>query len=89
VRDLRGGADVDAHRRPGPSIVIAGETQPPAVHALAQAINAQLGNFGRTVLHIPPVAANATNSTAARTIWPRLPTRCVRGGCGCCCFWAA
>lgn len=43
----------------GRSIVLAGEQQPPEVHAIAHAINAALGNVGRTVLYIEPVAARA------------------------------
>jgi molybdopterin-containing oxidoreductase family iron-sulfur binding subunit len=41
--------DLQAHR--GTSLVIAGESQPPAVHALAHAMNAALGNAGRTVIY--------------------------------------
>jgi molybdopterin-containing oxidoreductase family iron-sulfur binding subunit len=37
------------------SLVIAGDTQPPVVHALAHAINQSLGSFGNTVSYIPPV----------------------------------
>jgi molybdopterin-containing oxidoreductase family iron-sulfur binding subunit len=48
-------ADLQAHR--GRGLVIAGEAQPAAVHALAHAMNAQLGNAGRTVSYIPPVEA--------------------------------
>ncbi|HYE34586.1 TAT-variant-translocated molybdopterin oxidoreductase [Methylocaldum sp.] len=47
--------DLSNHR--GNSVVIAGEHLPPAVHALVQAINQQLGNFGRTVFHIEPIAS--------------------------------
>jgi molybdopterin-containing oxidoreductase family iron-sulfur binding subunit len=39
--------DLQAHR--GASIVIAGEYQPAAVHALAHAVNQSLGNVGSTV----------------------------------------
>ena len=39
--------DLAAHR--GTSLVVAGEAQPPAVHALAHAINQALGNVGSTV----------------------------------------
>ncbi len=49
VRDLR------AHR--GRSLVIAGEGQPPAVHAIAHALNVELGNVGTTVDYIRPVTA--------------------------------
>ncbi len=39
----------DLARARGRSLVIAGEGQPPAVHALAHAVNAALGNVGATV----------------------------------------
>jgi MoCo/4Fe-4S cofactor protein with predicted Tat translocation signal len=42
ARDLKANA--------GKSIVIAGDDQPPAVHAIAHAINSSLGNIGTTVL---------------------------------------
>ena len=45
--------DLSAHR--GSSVVIAGETQPPAVHALAHALNDVLGNVGRTVVYTDSV----------------------------------
>ncbi len=41
------GRDLAAHR--GKCLVIAGETQPPEVHALAHLINHALGNVGKTV----------------------------------------
>jgi Fe-S-cluster-containing dehydrogenase component len=44
--------DLKANR--GASIVIAGETQPPKVHALVSQINASLGNNGLTISPIPP-----------------------------------
>ena len=46
-------ADLAAHR--GSSIVVAGESQPPVVHALAHAMNAALGNAGGTVIYTDPV----------------------------------
>ncbi len=52
-------ADLQANR--GKSLVIAGEQQPPAVHALAHAINHTLGNFGASVTFTPPVRANPVN----------------------------
>jgi len=41
----------------GASIVVPGDEQPPAVHAICHAINGALGNTGVTVLHTDPVAA--------------------------------
>ena len=43
--------DLEAHR--GASLVVAGDAQPPEVHALAHAMNALLGNVGRTVTYGP------------------------------------
>jgi molybdopterin-containing oxidoreductase family iron-sulfur binding subunit len=43
-------ADLAAHR--GTSLVVAGEAQPPAVHALAHAMNDLLGNAGQTVSYL-------------------------------------
>jgi molybdopterin-containing oxidoreductase family iron-sulfur binding subunit len=51
--------DLTAHR--GSSIVIAGEQQPPVVHALAHAMNASLGNVGKTVEYTDPIEANPVN----------------------------
>src|SRR5206468_3209820 len=48
--------DLSANR--GASLVIAGETQPPAVHSIVERINAALGNIGVTISPRPPVAAN-------------------------------
>jgi molybdopterin-containing oxidoreductase family iron-sulfur binding subunit len=47
----------------GASIVIAGEYQPPVVHALVHAINTRLGNVGKTVFYTDPVDANPVNQT--------------------------
>jgi len=46
-------ADLLAHR--GAGVVIAGDEQPAAVHALAHAINHALGNAGMAVRHTDPV----------------------------------
>ncbi len=48
--------DLKAHS--GSSIVIAGEFQPAEVHALAHAMNAALGNVGKTVNYTEPIEAN-------------------------------
>ena len=55
--------DLQAHT--GASIVIAGNHQAPAVHALAHAMNAALGNAGKTVLYTEPVVARPGDRTAA------------------------
>ena len=52
-------ADLQAHQ--GSSVVIVGDHQPPAVHALAHAMNAKLGNVGKTVFYADPVDANPVN----------------------------
>jgi len=41
--------DLNAHK--GASLVLAGDAQPPAVHALAHAMNLELGNIGQTVFY--------------------------------------
>jgi len=46
----------DLQRHRGTSLVMAGETQPPAVHALVHAMNEALGNAGKTVSYADPVA---------------------------------
>jgi MoCo/4Fe-4S cofactor protein with predicted Tat translocation signal len=48
-------ADLQAHR--GRALVIAGEHQPPAVHALAAAMNVALGAAGETVRYVEPIDA--------------------------------
>jgi molybdopterin-containing oxidoreductase family iron-sulfur binding subunit len=39
----------------GASLVVAGDSQPPEVHAIAAALNSKLGNIGKTVDYIPAV----------------------------------
>ena len=51
--------DLQAHR--GRSLVIAGESQPPAVHALAHAMNQALGNAGKTVVYTQTAEAEPVN----------------------------
>ncbi len=48
----------DLQQHGGRSLVIAGEWQPPAVHALAHWLNDVLGNAGRTVSYTEPAEAN-------------------------------
>ncbi len=53
--------ELQSHR--GSSVVIVGDHQPPVVHALAHAINATLGNVGKTVTYTDPVLTNTDNQT--------------------------
>ncbi len=57
VRDLQGAR--------GRSLVIAGDEQSPAIHALAHAMNAALGNVGTTVIYTDPVEANPIDQMAS------------------------
>ncbi|HZC24617.1 MAG TPA: TAT-variant-translocated molybdopterin oxidoreductase, partial [Candidatus Binatia bacterium] len=47
----------------GSSVVLAGDHQAAIVHALTHAINAKLGNVGKTVFYTDPVDANPVNQT--------------------------
>jgi len=55
--------DLNKHR--GASLVVAGDQQPPEVHALAHAINQALGNVGQTLTYIDPIEANPVDQTAS------------------------
>ncbi|MGI9025794.1 MAG: TAT-variant-translocated molybdopterin oxidoreductase [Burkholderiaceae bacterium] len=55
ARDLQANRDA--------SLVIAGEAQPPSVHALAHAINHALGNIGATIAYTAPVISDPSNQT--------------------------
>ncbi len=53
----------DLKNHAGSSVVIAGDHQPPFVHSLVHAINAHLGNVGKTVFYADPVDSNPVNRT--------------------------
>lgn len=53
--------DLQAQR--GASLVVAGDQQPPIVHALAHAINEALQNVGQSVTYHTPVVVNPVNQT--------------------------
>jgi molybdopterin-containing oxidoreductase family iron-sulfur binding subunit len=53
VRDLK--------RHPGATLVVAGDQQPPMVHALAHAMNQTLGNFDKTVYFTEPLEVSPSN----------------------------
>jgi|CZKY01.1.fsa_nt_gi molybdopterin-containing oxidoreductase family iron-sulfur binding subunit len=55
------GAAVDLLAHKGSSVVMVGDHQSPAVHALAHAMNQMLGNVGKTVFYTDPVDANPVN----------------------------
>ncbi|MGE5319438.1 MAG: 4Fe-4S ferredoxin, partial [Hyphomicrobiaceae bacterium] len=55
----------DLQLNKGAGLVIAGEQQPPIVHALAHVMNASLGNVGKTVSYTDPVEANPIDQVAS------------------------
>ncbi len=55
----------DLQQHHGRSLVIAGEQQNPAVHALAHSMNAVLGNVGKTVLYTDPVEVSPMDQVAS------------------------
>jgi len=55
--------DLAAHR--GRAVVMAGDAQPPAVHAIAHALNAAIGAAGETVSYLPTPEAVPTEQHAA------------------------
>jgi molybdopterin-containing oxidoreductase family iron-sulfur binding subunit len=57
--------DLQAH--PGSSLVLAGDSQPPRVHAIAHLINEKLGNTGKTVFFTDPLEARAVNQIESLT----------------------
>lgn len=48
----------DLQQHNGASIVLAGDNQPPIIHALAHAMNNALGNVGKTVFYTDPLEIN-------------------------------
>lgn len=59
--------DLNAHA--GSSLVLAGQGQPPVVHALAHAINQQLNNTGETVIYTePPVVDTGSQAQSIREL---------------------
>ena len=55
----------DLQSQRGASLVVVGESQPPAVHALAHAINETLGNVGKTVTYTAPIEDAPTDNDAS------------------------
>ncbi len=55
----------ELQQRRGRSLIVAGDYQPPAVHALVHAMNNALGNVGSTVFYTDPLEANPVDYTAS------------------------
>lgn len=53
----------DLREHHGSSLIVPGDQQPAAVHALAHAMNAALGNVGKTLVYTASVEASPTNQT--------------------------
>ncbi|HEX5208997.1 MAG TPA: 4Fe-4S dicluster domain-containing protein [Steroidobacteraceae bacterium] len=76
--------DLQSHR--GRSLVLAGEGQPPEVHALAHRMNDMLGNIGRTVDFIQPpievreLAGDSLAALVADMHAGRVDTLLILGG---------
>jgi molybdopterin-containing oxidoreductase family iron-sulfur binding subunit len=51
----------DLQQHKGASIVLAGDNQPPLIHALAHAMNDALGNFGKTVFYTDPIEVESVD----------------------------
>jgi molybdopterin-containing oxidoreductase family iron-sulfur binding subunit len=52
----------------GQSLIIAGESQPPIVHALVHALNDALGNVGKTVIYTDPISITAADDSSLATL---------------------
>ncbi|MCI0684608.1 MAG: TAT-variant-translocated molybdopterin oxidoreductase [Gemmataceae bacterium] len=68
----------DLARHRGRGVVLAGENQPPLVHALAHALNMSLGNIGQTVRLLAPIEARPEQPAALADLTDRLERREVR-----------
>jgi Fe-S-cluster-containing dehydrogenase component len=53
----------DLKQHQGSSVIVAGDSQPPAIHALAHAMNAALGNVGKTLVYTASIEVNPINQT--------------------------
>jgi MoCo/4Fe-4S cofactor protein with predicted Tat translocation signal len=51
----------DLRQHPGATLIVAGDQQPPVVHALAHAINQALGNFNKTLYFTEPIEVAPAN----------------------------
>jgi len=62
-RDALAAIDSDLFYHRGTAVVIAGDDQPPFVHALAHAMNDKYSNVGKTVFYTDPLEANSVDQT--------------------------
>jgi len=63
----------DLVKNTGKSLVVAGPSQPPEVHALAHRLNAVLGNVGRTVEYVAdPLAGTTADGPALKSLTDEL-----------------
>ena len=69
-------AATDLRANAGRSLVAVGDREPAAVHVLAHAINARLGNVGRTVSYAPPAIIEAGEPSHD----PAVLTEALRSG---------
>ncbi|MGH9445008.1 MAG: hypothetical protein ACRD3O_04675, partial [Terriglobia bacterium] len=53
----------DLKNHQGSSLIVAGDSQPPVVHMLAHAMNAALGNVGKTLVYTASIEVIPTNQT--------------------------
>src|SRR5205807_7315304 len=58
--------DLQNHR--GSSLIVAGASQSPSVHALVHAINASLGNAGQTVIYTDPIELSPENDSLSELV---------------------
>ena len=66
----------DLQQHKGSSLVVAGDYQSPAVHALAHAMNDALGNVGKTVVYTTPLQSEPVESMASlREVGQRYGSR--------------
>ena len=71
-------AVADLKANAGKSIVITGETQSAAQHALVLAINNALGNIGKTVSFTAPVSTAATSATVLKDLVAEMNAGAVK-----------
>src|SRR5437667_665000 len=57
--------DLESHH--GASVVIAGDHQPPHIHAIAHSLNQALGNIGKTVFYADPVLSSTASQNDSLT----------------------